>query len=60
MTDTNRRRVCRVLCNSGKFEIGEGICALICFDQLGDARRDCSHIEQVHGKLADEIWKAIE
>lgn len=57
---TNRRRVCSVMCKSGKFETGEGTCAPICLDQLGDARRDCSHVEQVHGKLADAIFKVIK
>lgn len=45
----------RVLCKSGKFETGEGTCALICMDQLGDARKNCSHRMEVFGKLAQEL-----
>jgi hypothetical protein len=42
----------RVLCKSGKFETGQGTCALTCMDQLGDARkRPCSHVVEVHGDL---------
>lgn len=51
--------VCRVLCKSGKFETGEGTCALICMDQLGDARRDCKWRNEVHAKLATEICRQL-
>lgn len=52
--------VCSTLCKSGKFETGEGTCALICMGQLGEARRNCQYIYSVHKKLAEEIVKALE
>lgn len=47
--------VARVLCKSGKFETGEGTCAPICMSRLGDARKRCQYIVDVHGELAKEI-----
>jgi hypothetical protein len=44
--------ICKALCKSGHFETGEGTCALVCLDQLGDARRSCPHRNVVHRKLA--------
>jgi hypothetical protein len=61
MTDKQVEAVAKALCKSGKFETGEGTCALICMGQLGDARRGgCSYRGQVHGKLAEQIVQAIE
>jgi hypothetical protein len=51
--------ICTVLCKSRKFETGAGTCAFICLDQLGNARRDCSHKHEVFGKLAMEIMEAL-
>lgn len=49
------------LCQSGKFETGQGTCALICMDQLGDPRKaGCSHVMYVHGKLAKGICDKLE
>jgi hypothetical protein len=54
------KAACEVLCLSGKFETGEGTCALICMDLLGDARRKrCSHMYEVHLELASAIVKAV-
>ena len=36
-----------VLCKSGKFETGQGTCAVICMDQLGSARKHCVHRDEV-------------
>ena len=48
----------QVLCKSGRFETGQGTCALLCMDQLGDARaRPCSHVMEVHGHLAHAALK---
>ena len=44
--------VARAICKSGKFETGQGTCAAICMDQLGEARRACPHVTDLHGKLA--------
>lgn len=51
--------IAKAICQSGKFETGQGTCALICMDQLGDARRNCLHAVSVHNKLATQIEKAI-
>lgn len=51
--------VCSALCRSGKFETGEGTCAFVCMDQLGDARKGgCRHAQTVHAKLAKTIVAA--
>lgn len=55
-----RKIIATTICKSGKFETGEGTCAVICMDHLGCARRSCGHAERVHGKLADQIATAIE
>lgn len=59
MSDIEINAVCKVLCRSGKFETGQGTCALICMSQLGDARHDCSYREQVFSKIAKDILKAL-
>ncbi len=51
--------IAKVLCQSGKFETGEGTCALICLSQLGDARKNCQHRNTVHEKLAQQIDAAL-
>ena len=50
----------RGICKSGKFECGQGCCAPICMEMLGEARRGCSHVIRVHGKLVRAILAAIE
>ena len=55
--------VARALCQSGKFETGEGTCALLCLDVLGNARggpHGCPHVVQVHGDLARATIEAAE
>lgn len=56
----DKTRLCRVICKSGKFETGQGTCALLCMDQLGDARTKCPHVLTIHGKLADKIITEFE
>lgn len=57
---TLREAAARAICRSGRFETGEGTCAVLCMDQLGEVRKKgCGHVERVHGKLADEILSAI-
>lgn len=52
----DREAVARALCESGKFETGQGTCAALCMDQLGSVReKGCGHLVRVHGKLADAI-----
>jgi hypothetical protein len=49
-------RVARTICQSGKFETGQGTCAVICMDQLGDVRKKgCGHCKRVHGAMARAI-----
>lgn len=44
------------LCKSGKFETGQGTCAPVCMDQLGDPRKTgCAHACEVHKELADSL-----
>ena len=57
----DREAVARAICQSGKFETGEGTCALLCMDQLGSPRKKgCCHSARVHGKLADAILSLRE
>lgn len=51
-------RVARAICKSGKFECGQGCCAPICMESLGDARRSCAHVVRVHGDLATRVLNA--
>lgn len=62
-----RERVAMAICKSRKFECGQGCCAPICMDQLGDARVVCPHVTDVHGDLTDivlaampERWRSID
>lgn len=42
----------RVLCRSGKFETGQGTCAPICMQFLGNPRKNgCGEAMRVHGAL---------
>ncbi len=52
-------RVAKAICKSGKFETGQGTCAILCMDQLGDARNDCQHAKHIHEKLAVAAIKAM-
>ena len=56
---TPRQAICKGICLSGKFETGNGTCALICMDQLGSARRDCHHRDAVHAQLANAIIQQL-
>jgi hypothetical protein len=54
--------VAKALCQSGKFETGQGTCAAICMEVLGSARsgpHGCPHSARVHGKLAASITDAL-
>ncbi|OWQ97989.1 hypothetical protein CDQ91_10235 [Sphingopyxis witflariensis] len=43
----------KVICRSGRFETGQGTCAMLCMEFLGDPRRNgCPHALKIHGKLA--------
>lgn len=56
----DREVVARAICESGKFETGEGTCSLLCMDQLGSVRKNgCSHLTRVHGNLADTILSLL-
>lgn len=52
--------ISKALCQSRVFETGQGTCALVCMDQLGDARKKgCYHAERVHDKMAIAILEAL-
>jgi hypothetical protein len=52
--------VCKVLCQSKVFETGQGTCALICMEQLGNPRkRGCYHAARVHDRMAISILEAL-
>lgn len=54
-------RACAEVCKSGRFETGEGTCALICMDQLGDARKNgCRHAAYVHRDLVESVFNCLE
>lgn len=58
-TEQAVERAARRLCRSGKFETGQGTCAVLCMDQLGDVRKKgCGHCVRVHGKMAADILSA--
>jgi len=49
------------ICRSRAFETGQGTCAPICMDQLGDPRKKgCPHASNIHAKLAIRIATALE
>lgn len=54
-SDVLNETIAKAICKSGKFETGEGTCAVLCMDQLGSARRNCPHATRVHAKLAEHI-----
>lgn len=46
----DERAACHRLCQSRKYDIGEGVCALVCLDQLGAPREKpggCTHAVEV-------------
>jgi hypothetical protein len=54
------KTICKVLCESGIFETGQGTCACACMDQLGNPRKKgCYHAERIHDKLAHSILEAL-
>lgn len=60
MADWRTQQVCKTLCRSGKFETGQGTCALICMGELGDARKKgCVQAVRVHHDLAEKILASL-
>ena len=52
--------ICKTLCQSKVFETGQGTCALVCMDQLGEPRkRGCYHASRVHDRVAVSILEAL-
>jgi hypothetical protein len=47
------------ICRSGKFECGEGRCAVLCMDYLGDKPKECGHALRIHGKLASAALSSL-
>lgn len=57
-----RKAICHALCQSGKFETGQGGCAPLCMSILGSSRggpHGCEYAERIHGDLTDQILAAI-
>jgi hypothetical protein len=54
-----REVIAKTICKSGRFETGEGTCAVACMDHLGVSRRSCGHAARVHGALAQQIDEAL-
>lgn len=60
MSEDQIKAAARAICQSGRFETGEGACAVVCMDQLGDVRKKgCHHAERVHRKLAEAVTAAV-
>lgn len=60
-TEKEIEAAAKAICQSAKFETGEGTCAFICMDQLGDQRRrGCTHAKTVHEKIAHAALEAAE
>lgn len=56
MTGLSEEDIARAVCRSWCFETGEGTCAVICMDQLGDVRKKgCHHAQRVHKRLIESI-----
>lgn len=53
-------RVARAICQTGKWETGEGTCAARCMDQLGFARKKCPHVSVIFGDLARTVIAAYD
>lgn len=47
------------ICRSGKFECGEGRCAVLCMDSLGNKPKECGLTLRIHGKLASAALSAL-
>lgn len=59
INDIQIKHACIAMCRSGKFETGQGTCALVCMDQLGSARtRPCTHAVDVFGALCLTVVEA--
>lgn len=57
---TALRAACHALCNSRKFETGQGGCAAICMSMLGSSRPNCQYQQHVHSELAAAVLKAAK
>jgi hypothetical protein len=59
---TEAKTVAHVLCQSGKFETGQGGCAAVCMSMLGSSRsgpHGCHYAERVHGDLSQQVLAAL-
>ena len=43
------------MCQSGKFECGQGRCAPICMEFMGHKPKKCAHALRVHGDMARAV-----
>jgi hypothetical protein len=58
-TNEQVQAAARAICQSRKFETGEGTCTVLCMDQLDDVRKKgCGHCVRIHGKLAKQVLEA--
>lgn len=53
------KAIANAICKSGKFETGQGTCAVVCMDQLGSPRKGCPHAARVHKDLANQIATSV-
>jgi len=61
MNEMIERVVSSAICRSWKYDTGEGTCAVICMEGLGNVRSSgCQHRAKVHGKLTIAVLTAIE
>lgn len=59
----DRAKLCRAICESGKFETGQGGCAALCMSVLGSSRggpHGCPEVERVHGDMASRVISNLE
>lgn len=51
-------KIAKAICQSGRYETGEGTCAVICIEQLGSPRKTgCRHTTRVHGAVIKDDLK---
>lgn len=52
---------CIALCQTGRWETGQGTCAAICMEQLGPVRpRPCRHATKIFGTIVKSVLKAVD
>ncbi len=61
MSPQQIKAACLAVCRTGKFETGQGTCAPLCMEFLGDPRKSgCGHAVTVHCNLVRLVVDALE